>query len=139
MTKAHDIELRRDVVEELEWDPSIDARTIGVAVEEHHRPDRTRGQLAADKTNAEKIVKRVHDVEGAANDLEVKLPTSLERDDVDVARAGGERARVERLGAEEPHQGQRQQGMGDARWRGRLVTRSARRKMPSMSSPEFAA
>ena len=86
-TKVQDIELRRDVLEELEWDPSIDARTIGVAIE--------KGVIAltghvgsyADKANAEKIVKRVHGVQGVANDLEVKLPTSFERDDVDIARS----------------------------------------------------
>ena len=86
-TRVQDIELRRDVLEELEWDPSIDARTIGVAIE--------KGVIAltghvgsyADKANAEKIVKRVHGVQGVANDLEVKLSTSFERDDVDIARS----------------------------------------------------
>lgn len=86
-TKIQDIELRKDVLEELEWDPSIDARTIGVAIE--------KGVIAltghvgsyADKANAEKIVKRVHGVQGVANDLEVKLATSFERDDVDIARS----------------------------------------------------
>ncbi|HEX6095887.1 MAG TPA: BON domain-containing protein [Thermoanaerobaculia bacterium] len=86
-TKIQDIELRKDVIEELEWDPSIDARTIGVAIE--------KGVIAltghvgsyADKANAEKIVKRVHGVQGVANDLEVKLATSFERDDVDIARS----------------------------------------------------
>lgn len=34
-----------------------------------------------------KIVKRVHGVQGVANDLEVKLATSFERDDVDIARS----------------------------------------------------
>ncbi|HYR29534.1 MAG TPA: BON domain-containing protein [Thermoanaerobaculia bacterium] len=86
-TKIQDIELRKDVLEELEWDPSIDARTIGVAIE--------KGVIAltghvgsyADKANAEKIVKRVHGVKGVANDLEVKLASSFERDDVDIARS----------------------------------------------------
>jgi osmotically-inducible protein OsmY len=87
MTKAQDIDLRKDVLEELEWDPSIDARTIGVAVDDGiialtgHVPN------YADKTNAEKIVKRVHGVTGVANDIEVKLPISAERDDTDIARS----------------------------------------------------
>ena len=86
-TKTQEMDLRKDVLDELEWDPSIDARTIGVAIE--------KGVIAltghvgsyADKANAEKIVKRVHGVQGVANDLEVKLPTSFERDDVDIARS----------------------------------------------------
>lgn len=86
-TKIQDIELRRDVVEELEWDPSIDARTIGVAIEGGIIALTGHVGSYADKTNAEKIVKRVHGVQGVANDLEVKLPTSFERDDVDIARS----------------------------------------------------
>ena len=86
-TKTQDIELRKDVVDELEWDPSIDARTIGVAIEGGIIALTGHVGSYADKTNAEKIVKRVHGVQGVANDLEVKLSTSLERDDVDIARS----------------------------------------------------
>jgi osmotically-inducible protein OsmY len=86
-TKTQDIELRKDVVEELEWDPSIDARTIGVAIEDGIIALTGHVSSYADKANAEKIVKRVHGVQGVANDLEVKLPTSFERDDVDIARS----------------------------------------------------
>ena len=86
-TKTQDIELRKDVIDELEWDPSIDARTIGVAIEGGIIALTGHVGSYAEKTNAEKIVKRVHDVQGVANDLEVKLSTSLERDDVDIARS----------------------------------------------------
>lgn len=85
--KSEDIALRKDVLEELEWDPSIDARTIGVAIENGIIALTGHVGSYADKTNAERIVKRVHGVQGVANDLEVKLPTSYERDDVDVARS----------------------------------------------------
>lgn len=87
MTKQQDIDLRKDVLDELEWDPSIDARTIGVAIESGIIALTGHVGSYADKTNAEKIVKRVFGVEGVANDLEVKPPTSLERDDVDIARS----------------------------------------------------
>lgn len=87
MTKQHDIDLRKDVLDELEWDPSIDARTIGVAVEDGIIALTGHVASYADKTNADKIVKRVHRVQGVANDLEVKPPTSYERDDVDIARS----------------------------------------------------
>ena len=86
-TKNQDFELRKDVLDELEWDPSIDARTIGVAIEGGVIALTGHVSSYADKTNAEKIVKRVHDVQGVANDLEVKLSTSFERDDVDIARS----------------------------------------------------
>lgn len=86
-TKIQDIELRKDVLEELEWDPSIDARTIGVAIEDGIIALTGHVGTYAAKANAEKIVKRVHGVQGVANDIEVKLPTSFERDDVDIARS----------------------------------------------------
>ena len=86
-TKIQDIELRKDVVDELEWDPSIDAATIGVAIENGIIALTGHVGSYADKTNAERIVKRVHGVQGVANDIEVKLPTSFERDDVDIARS----------------------------------------------------
>src|ERR1700686_1963222 len=87
MNKAHDIDLRKDIMEGMEWDPSIDARTIGVAVEDGivsltgHVPN------YAEKTNSEKIVKRVHGVLGVANDIEVKLPLGAAKDDVDIVRS----------------------------------------------------
>ena len=86
-TKTQDIDLRKDVVDELEWDPSIDARTIGVAIEDGIIALTGHVGTYAAKTNAEKIVKRVHGVQGVANDIEVKLSTSFERDDVDIARS----------------------------------------------------
>ena len=85
-TRSQDIDLRKDVLEELDWDPSIDARTIGVAIENGIIALTGHVGSYADKTNAEKIVKRVHGVQGVANDLEVKLPTFYERDDVDIVR-----------------------------------------------------
>ena len=85
--RSQDIDLRKDVLAELEWDPSIDARTIGVAIENGIIALTGHVSSYADKANAEKIVKRVRSVQGVANDLEVKLPTSYERDDVDIARS----------------------------------------------------
>lgn len=86
-TRAEDIELRKDVLAELEWDPSVDARTIGVAVEDGVAALTGHVDSYATKANAEKIVKRVRGVQGVANDIEVKLPSSVERDDVDIARS----------------------------------------------------
>jgi osmotically-inducible protein OsmY len=82
-----DIELRKDVLEELEWDPSIDARHIGVTVDDGIIGLTGYVSNYAEKMIAEKIVKRVMGVEGVANDLEVKLPLKGERDDVDIAHS----------------------------------------------------
>jgi len=87
MNKTHDLNLRKDVLAELEFDPSIDARTIGVAIEDGIVALTGHVATYADKTNAEKVVKRVHGVIGVANDVEVKLSFNAERDDVDIARS----------------------------------------------------
>ena len=87
MTRQHDIDLRKDVLAELEFDPSIDARAIGVAVENGIVVLTGHVESYAAKTNTERIVKRVHGVTGLANEVEVRLRTLAERDDVDVARS----------------------------------------------------
>jgi osmotically-inducible protein OsmY len=87
MTKAHDLDLRKNVLEELEWDPSIDARPIGVAVDDGIIQLTGHVPTYADKGNAERIVKRVHGVQGVANDLEVRIEPSAHRDDVDIAHS----------------------------------------------------
>ena len=80
-----DSELRRDVERELEWDPSIDARNIAVAVKNGvvtligHVP------TYSDKWRAENIAKRVAGVTAIANEIEVKL--TRERTDTDIAES----------------------------------------------------
>jgi osmotically-inducible protein OsmY len=80
-----DSELRRDVERELEWDPSIDARNIGVAAKNGVVTLTGYVSSYADKWRAERIAKRVLGVTALANEIEVKLST--ERTDPDIAEA----------------------------------------------------
>jgi osmotically-inducible protein OsmY len=80
-----DSELRHDVERELEWDPSIDARNIAVAVKNGVVTLTGRVPTYSDKWRAESIAKRVSGVAAIADDLEVKLAT--ERTDADIAEA----------------------------------------------------
>ena len=80
-----DSELRRDVQRELEWDPSIDARSIGVAAKNGVVTLTGYVSSYGDKWQAERIAKRVAGVTTLANDIEVKL--SSERTDPDIAEA----------------------------------------------------
>ena len=80
-----DSELRRDVQRELEWDPSIDARSIGVAAKNGVVTLTGYVSSYGDKWKAERIAKRVAGVTTLANDIEVKL--SSERTDPDIAEA----------------------------------------------------
>jgi osmotically-inducible protein OsmY len=80
-----DSELRRDVERELEWDPSIDARNIGVAAKNGVVTLTGYVNSYSDKWSAERTAKRVAGVTALANDIEVKLKG--ERTDPDIAEA----------------------------------------------------
>lgn len=81
-----DSDIRRDVEDELRWDPDIDATDIGVAV--HNSVVALTGFVRSypQKTQAERDVKRVAGVVGVANDIEVRLPAIDQRPDPDIVR-----------------------------------------------------
>ena len=82
-----DKELQRDVLQELEWEPSVDPAHIGVSVKDGVVA--LSGQVTSywEKYAAEKAAKRVYGVRAVANELDVKLPGSSQRTDEDIARA----------------------------------------------------
>jgi osmotically-inducible protein OsmY len=82
-----DSELQQDVLEELKWEPSVEAAHIGVAVKDGIVTLTGYVSSYAEKYAAEKAAKRVHGVKAVANDIEVRLPGSSERTDVDIAEA----------------------------------------------------
>ncbi|MDB5312810.1 MAG: Transport-associated protein [Gemmataceae bacterium] len=82
-----DIELQRDVLDELRWQPSINASHIGVAVKDGVVTLTGHVQSYWEKYAAEKAAKRVHGVRAVANELDVKLPGSSKRTDEDIAVA----------------------------------------------------
>jgi len=81
-----DEEIKRDVEEELRWDPDIDATDIAVAVKNGVVTLTGFVRSYDDKWEAERAVKRVAGVLGVANDLEVRLPAIDERPDPEIAR-----------------------------------------------------
>jgi osmotically-inducible protein OsmY len=82
-----DAEIRRDVESELQWDPSVDDKKIGVIV--NNGVVTLTGEVShfAGKWAAEDIAKRVSGVRAIANDLQVKIPLSGVRSDTDIAEA----------------------------------------------------
>jgi osmotically-inducible protein OsmY len=82
----NDLELRRDVVDELEWEPSVDAAEIGVAARDGVVTLTGAVKSYTDKLTAERVTKRVHGVKAIANDIDVRLPGTAERTDSDIAR-----------------------------------------------------
>ena len=79
--------LKRDVLDELDWEPSIDAAAIGVLVKDGVVTLTGHVGSYAEKRAAERVVKRVAGVEGVANDIEVRLTTVAKRDDEQIAHA----------------------------------------------------
>ena len=81
-----DSDIRRDVEDELRWDPDIDATDIAVAV--HNGVVALTGFVRSysQRTQAERDAKRVAGVLGVANDIEVRLPVIDQRPDPDIAR-----------------------------------------------------
>jgi osmotically-inducible protein OsmY len=83
--KADD-EIKRDVEEELRWDPDIDESDIAVAVKDGVVTLSGFVRGYSQRRAAEAAAKRVGGVLGVANDLEVRLPIIHQRPDPDIAR-----------------------------------------------------
>lgn len=87
MTKIDNTELRRRVLEELDWEPSVDASAIGVAAKDGIVTLTGTVESYAQKRNAERAAKRVSGVKAVAEDLAVKLAGVAERSDTDIAQS----------------------------------------------------
>lgn len=87
MTKIDDTELRCRVLEELDWEPSVDASAIGVAAKDGIVTLTGTVVSYAQKKNAERAAKRVSGIKAVAEDLVIKLPGAAERGDTDIAQS----------------------------------------------------
>jgi osmotically-inducible protein OsmY len=90
-----DSEIKRDVEDELRWEPRIDATNIAVAVKDGVVTLSGFTHGYGDKFEAETIAKRVRGVIGLANDIEVRLPDVDRPADPDVARGAVARLKNE--------------------------------------------
>src|SRR5688572_26354814 len=82
-----DSELKRDVENELKWEPSVNEAHIGVTAKEGVVTLTGHVPSYAEKYGAEKAVKRVYGVKAVADELDVKLPGTARRTDEEVAAA----------------------------------------------------
>lgn len=86
-TKRSTKDLRTRVLDELDWEPSLDATDIGVAVKEGVVTLSGHVPSYAQKRTAERTVLRLAGVKGVADEIEVRLPSDHERPDSDLAQA----------------------------------------------------
>lgn len=80
-----DLTLRRDILDELEFQPHIDAGAIGVAVENGIVSLTGHVRTYAEKIAAERAVKRVKGVRAVAEEIEVLVPSELDLSDEVIA------------------------------------------------------
>jgi osmotically-inducible protein OsmY len=82
-----DSQLQHDVLDELEWHPSVDASHIGVTA--RNGVVTLTGSTAkyAEKFEAERLAKSIGGVSAVANDIEVRLPGESKRNDTELATA----------------------------------------------------
>jgi osmotically-inducible protein OsmY len=82
-----DTQLQKDVTDELRWERSISEKEIAVAVKDGVVTLGGYVQSYAQKRAAEQAVAKVAGVRAVAEDIQVKLPTSSQRSDTEIAHA----------------------------------------------------
>jgi len=84
---SNDTQLKQAVVDELNWDPSVNAAHIGVTARDGVISLMGHVESYVEKYAAEAAVRRIKDVKGVAEEIEVRLPSSVKRGDEEIAAA----------------------------------------------------
>ena len=83
---THDMDLRRNVMDELDFDPAINPANIGVAVESGVVTLTGHVESYAEKLGAEKVARRVKGVKAIANEIKVRFAEDKKTADDEIAR-----------------------------------------------------
>jgi osmotically-inducible protein OsmY len=81
-----DISLRQDILDELEFEPAINAAHIGVAVDQNVATLTGNVASYAEKTAALAAVRRVRGVRAVADEIQVHYPFEKKTSDSEVAK-----------------------------------------------------
>jgi osmotically-inducible protein OsmY len=84
-TKRTDAELQRDAIDELRWDPETRDAEIAVAVKDGVVTLAGQVNSWAQKYWAQRVAERVSGVHAIADELQVKLPGTLQKTDTELA------------------------------------------------------
>jgi len=82
-----DIEIQKDVVEQLKWEPFLNAAQIGVAVKDGIVTLSGQVDAYSKKVLAEKTVKKVAGVKAIAEDIQVGISPAYKKTDTEIAAA----------------------------------------------------
>jgi osmotically-inducible protein OsmY len=89
--------IQKDVLAELKWDARVQPNEIGVAVKEGIVTLTGWVDSYIKRWAAEESAQRVRGVKAVVNEIEVRLPTSAERTDEDLAKAAVEALELDAL------------------------------------------
>ena len=81
----NDKSLRQDIIDALDWDPSVDSASIGVTVNKGVAVLTGHVSNYAQKLNAERVAKRMKGIVAVADEIEVRYPGSPSHTDEDIA------------------------------------------------------
>lgn len=84
---SDDIHLKQAVIDELKWEPSVNATQIGVTTKDGIGTLMGSVESYAEKHGAEMAALRVKYVKAVAEEIEVKLPFSVKHGDAEIAAA----------------------------------------------------
>lgn len=82
-----DMEIQKDVMEELKWVPQLNATEIGVAVKNGIVTLSGTVDTYSKKISAEKAAKKISGVKAVAEEIEVKISPYEKRNDTEIAEA----------------------------------------------------
>ena len=84
---SDDKQLKQSVLDELKWEPSVNAAHIGVTTKDGVVTLMGSVETYAEKHGAETAALRVKDVKAVAEEIEVKLPFCVKHGDPEIAEA----------------------------------------------------
>lgn len=80
-------QLQQDVIDELRWEPAVEADSNGVEAKEGVVTLAGHVDSYAQKWAAERAAQRVAGVKGVVDEMDVKLPDASKRSDADIVQA----------------------------------------------------
>jgi osmotically-inducible protein OsmY len=80
-----DLRIRQDVLDELDWEPSVDAAHIGVSARDGVVTLTGHVESYIEKLAAERAARRVKGVKALAQEIEVNLPSAKRTSDDEIA------------------------------------------------------
>jgi len=90
-TMSDDKQLKQAVLDELNWEPSVNAAHIGVTAKDGVVTLMGHIENFSEKFAAEKAARRVNNVKAVAEEIEVRLPSSAKHGDEEIASAAIDR------------------------------------------------